>query len=119
GAAIGLNVDRNPPGLAAILEHANLEMWGGSIVFTLVPVRTTSERTVQNRHRVLLTQVPISCTRLTLPMRLDRAVYPLLNRGCIKAIVVVVTKAIPAAVADVGNESVSATRGPLQKDATT
>src|SRR5262245_63026962 len=50
GAAIGLHVHGNPPGLAAILEHANLEMWGRGIVFALVSVRTTSEHTVQNRH---------------------------------------------------------------------
>src|SRR5262249_2705707 len=55
GAAVGLHVDGNPPGLATIFEHANLEMWRRSVVFALVPIRTTAEHTVLNRHHFLLT----------------------------------------------------------------
>jgi hypothetical protein len=53
------------------------------------------------------------------PIRLHGIVYPLLNRACVKAIVVVMAAAVPAAIAYVGDESLGCAAGaPRQENAT-
>jgi hypothetical protein len=54
-----------------------------------------------------------------LPIRLYGIVDPRLNRACVKAIVVVMAAAVLAAIAHVGDESLScAARPGIQKNAT-
>jgi hypothetical protein len=52
-------------------------------------------------------------------MRFYGVVDPLLNRACVEAIVVVMAAAVPAAIADVRNESdIGAARSRAQENAT-
>ena len=50
GTGVGLHVHGNPPGLAAVLEHADLQMRSRGVVFALVPVGPASKHTVKDRH---------------------------------------------------------------------
>ena len=54
GPGIGLHVHRDPPGLATLLEHADLQVRRGCVVLALVAVGATAEHTVQDRHHQLL-----------------------------------------------------------------
>ena len=55
-------------------------------------------------------------TELFLPIRLYGIVNPRLNRACVKAIVVVMAAAVPAAIAHVGDESLGSVAGPPRQE---
>jgi len=58
-------------------------------------------------------------TESRLPIGLHSVVYPRLNRACVKAVVVVMAAAVLAAVAYVGDESLTCTAGPSCQENTT
>jgi hypothetical protein len=53
GSGVGLHVHGDPPGLAAVVEDADLQVGRRRVVFALVPVGAASEHTVHDGHHAL------------------------------------------------------------------